>query len=50
MKRGTYPEFKSKYDLLSVFEKDMLQVFALIFEEITLDIFTKVLKKLVLMR
>ena len=45
MKRGTYQEFKAKYDLLSAFEKDMLQVLALIFEEVTVDIFTKVLKK-----
>ncbi|MFK7983764.1 MAG: DEAD/DEAH box helicase [Saprospiraceae bacterium] len=45
MKRGTYQEFKTKYDLLSTFEKDMLQVLALIFEEVTVDIFTKVLKK-----
>jgi len=45
MKRGTYQEFKKKYNPLSVFEKDMLKVLALIFEEVTVDIFTKVLKK-----
>lgn len=45
MKRATYQAFKVKYDSLSIFEKDMLQVLALIFEEVTIDVFTKVLKK-----
>ena len=45
MKRGTYQEFTVKYDALAIFEKDMLQVLALIFEEVTVDILTKVLKK-----
>jgi len=45
MKRGTFQEFKPKYDALSTFEKKMLQVLALIFEEVTVDVFTKILKK-----
>jgi len=45
MKRGTYQDFKAKYDLLTVFEQDLLKVLALVLEEITIDIFTKILLK-----